>query len=680
MLFLPQGVAAVIKFGEFVDKSDGVTLKTDATTITDIDHATTGIFLSKNGADAAVRHQNVTASVADDYGMMTVTLDTTDTNTLGTLDVLFAKAATYLPVHKSFMVIPVQVYNSIVGGSDLLDVSAAQFAGQTITAAGTVAMVSNTAISNLDAAVSSRQATAAAISNLDAAVSSRMAANANISNLDAAVSSRQATSALISNLDAAVSSRMASNANISNLDAAISTRQTTISNAGLISNLDAAVSSRATDAMLTSVNSQEYIIGATVAKLEKAMKDLGGGTSYAVKAVSDGEFSLALASTLAPISNLDAAVSSRMASNSAISNLDAAITSRMAANAAISNLDAAISSRMVSNAAISNLDAAISTRSTLAAGAKMDLIDVPNPTAVTAIQAGLSKPGTAQTITPVDTAAAGTAQATITKIEGLIQNSGGNRFTAKALETAPTGGGSSLSAQDVRDAMKLAPTAGAPAAGSIDKQLDDVPADVDTALSASHTGGAWGSGSAGIRTITIITELADHTRVGNVHVAVYNDHGDFVKDITTSSNGTATITLDDGTFTFPGFLMLYNIAIVSQAISANATVTITCVPAAEPAPTAGVQTMRFSARAMGASVLDTSAVITATFTTPNEDVNGATISSASAAVLNTGTQTWDLPLTIGATARIVGDGANGRFYQKDITVTSAAVSVPSDYD
>ena len=96
MLFLPVGVAAVIKFGEFVDKSDGVTLKTDATTITDIDHATTGIFLSKNGADAAVRHQNVTASVADDYGMMTVTLDTTDTNTLGTLDVLFAKAATYL--------------------------------------------------------------------------------------------------------------------------------------------------------------------------------------------------------------------------------------------------------------------------------------------------------------------------------------------------------------------------------------------------------------------------------------------------------------------------------------------------------------------------------------------------------------------------------------------------------
>ena len=40
------------------------------------------------------------------------------------------------------------------------------------------------------------------------------------------------------------------------------------------------------------------------------------------------------------------------------------------------------------------------TPNNLAAGAKMDIQDVPNPTAVTAIQNGLSKPGTAQTITP----------------------------------------------------------------------------------------------------------------------------------------------------------------------------------------------------------------------------------------------------------------------------------------
>lgn len=122
-MWLKQGVAAVIMFGPFVDKTDGVTLKTDGTTITDIDHASTGIFLSKNGATAAIRHATVTASVADAYGMMKVTLDTTDTATAGNLDVLFAKAATYLPVFKRFLVVPANVYESIVSGVEFLEVS-----------------------------------------------------------------------------------------------------------------------------------------------------------------------------------------------------------------------------------------------------------------------------------------------------------------------------------------------------------------------------------------------------------------------------------------------------------------------------------------------------------------------------------------------------------------------------
>ena len=114
MQILRQGTVEVIQFGPFVDKDDGLTLKTDATTITDIDHATTGIFVSKNGAAAAVRHQAIAAaSVADAYGMMRVTLDATDTETLGTLDVTFAKAATYLPVNKEFMVIPATLYDTL---------------------------------------------------------------------------------------------------------------------------------------------------------------------------------------------------------------------------------------------------------------------------------------------------------------------------------------------------------------------------------------------------------------------------------------------------------------------------------------------------------------------------------------------------------------------------------------
>ena len=126
--FLKQSTAATIMFGPFVDKTDGVTLEVGAGIITSIDHATTGIFLSKAGGTGAIRHQTVTASVLDAYGMFKVTLDTTDTGTVGTLDVLMAEAATFLPVHKTFMVLPANVYDSLMG-TDLLDISVVQIGG-----------------------------------------------------------------------------------------------------------------------------------------------------------------------------------------------------------------------------------------------------------------------------------------------------------------------------------------------------------------------------------------------------------------------------------------------------------------------------------------------------------------------------------------------------------------------
>lgn len=46
-------------------------------------------------------------------------------------------------------------------------------------------------------------------------------------------------------------------------------------------------------------------------------------------------------------------------------------------------------------------------------------------------------------------------------------------------------GGSGLTSQEIRDAMKLAPTAGAPAAGSVDEHLDDILTDTSTYLDAT---------------------------------------------------------------------------------------------------------------------------------------------------------------------------------------------------
>lgn len=121
---LKQSTAVVIQFGPFVDKTDGVTLETGL--VSALDHATTGILLSKNGGTLTIRHATVTASTYDAHGNYKVTLDTTDTNTLGKLRVVYTDAATCLPVWRDFEVVPAMIYDSMVLGSDDLDTNVAK--------------------------------------------------------------------------------------------------------------------------------------------------------------------------------------------------------------------------------------------------------------------------------------------------------------------------------------------------------------------------------------------------------------------------------------------------------------------------------------------------------------------------------------------------------------------------
>ncbi len=114
-MILKQSTSVVIPFGPFVDATDGVTAETGL--ISAIDHASTGIVLSKNGGAHAVRHATVTASTHLGGGVYAVTLDATDTGTLGSIRVFFADAATCLPVWADFQVVPAEVYDAIVSGS-----------------------------------------------------------------------------------------------------------------------------------------------------------------------------------------------------------------------------------------------------------------------------------------------------------------------------------------------------------------------------------------------------------------------------------------------------------------------------------------------------------------------------------------------------------------------------------
>lgn len=129
---LKQSTATVISFGPFLDKTDGVTLETGL--VSALDHATTGIMLSKNGGTLAVRHATVTASTYDAHGCYRVTLDATDTGTLGTLRAIYTDPATCLPVWQDYAVVPAHVYDGLVAGSDLLQVDAQQIRGTDQTA------------------------------------------------------------------------------------------------------------------------------------------------------------------------------------------------------------------------------------------------------------------------------------------------------------------------------------------------------------------------------------------------------------------------------------------------------------------------------------------------------------------------------------------------------------------
>ncbi|MRR15696.1 MAG: hypothetical protein EG826_04480 [Deltaproteobacteria bacterium] len=119
MKYLKQSTSAVIKLGPFVDFEDGVTLETGL--VSALDHASTGIMLSKNGGTLAVRHATVTATTYDAHGFYSVTLDATDTNTLGRLLVVYTDPVTCLAVWQEFIILPANVYDSLYG-SDKLDV------------------------------------------------------------------------------------------------------------------------------------------------------------------------------------------------------------------------------------------------------------------------------------------------------------------------------------------------------------------------------------------------------------------------------------------------------------------------------------------------------------------------------------------------------------------------------
>ena len=125
MMFLKQSTSVDVPIGPFLDELDGKTAETGLT-ITQPD-----VRLKKNGGNWAQKAAAQTLT-HEENGWYEVTLDATDTDTLGHLMVAIHESGA-LPVSREFMVIPANIYDSFIGGSDVLDVSVTQFGGSNIT-------------------------------------------------------------------------------------------------------------------------------------------------------------------------------------------------------------------------------------------------------------------------------------------------------------------------------------------------------------------------------------------------------------------------------------------------------------------------------------------------------------------------------------------------------------------
>lgn len=126
MIYLKQSTASQeVLLGPFVDDTDGKTAETGLTI------ANTDIKLFKSGA-TTLANKNSGGATHISNGWYYAVLDATDTDTVGGL-VIVVNMSGALPVKAEFMVVPANVYDSLVAGTDYLQADTVQVEGSDAT-------------------------------------------------------------------------------------------------------------------------------------------------------------------------------------------------------------------------------------------------------------------------------------------------------------------------------------------------------------------------------------------------------------------------------------------------------------------------------------------------------------------------------------------------------------------
>ena len=124
-IYLKQSTASQeVLLGPFVDSTDGNTAETGLTI------AHTDIKLHKTGA-TTLASKNSGGATHISNGNYYAVLDATDTDTLGPLAIV-VQVSGALAVRHQAVVLAANVYDSLIGGGDLLDVSVTQWTGTNV--------------------------------------------------------------------------------------------------------------------------------------------------------------------------------------------------------------------------------------------------------------------------------------------------------------------------------------------------------------------------------------------------------------------------------------------------------------------------------------------------------------------------------------------------------------------
>ena len=206
-IYLKQSTASQeVALGPFVDDTDGKTAET-ALTISNTD-----IKLHKAGA-TTLADKNSGGATHISNGIYYAVLDATDTDTLGSM-VIFVSESGALPVRVECVVLAANIYDALIGGGDVLQVDVTQFGGTNATASGGRPEVNTTHAAGT--AWGSGAITAASIA-ADAITAAKIADGA----IDAATFATGAITATAIAADAITDAKVASDVTIASVTGAV---------------------------------------------------------------------------------------------------------------------------------------------------------------------------------------------------------------------------------------------------------------------------------------------------------------------------------------------------------------------------------------------------------------------------------------------------------------------------